>query len=366
MNSASYKKGLETLRGLLAKPPTSTEVFSEMVNARDSVVAQFQPLFSIESAGNLDAEQFKRFLLYDNNRHWSGLHRQGSRICADMKKLRTALLNLLDESEPIAARWDTVIGKVPGMGKAIMSAILLIAHPDRYGVWNNTSEAGLRALGLWPEFGHGTSSGEKYAAVNALLNQLAKDLNTDLWTLDSLFWRVKQADGEGAAGGGTIAITSPSDAAQSFALERHLHDFLFENWDRTELGKEWALYAEDNDPETAYEFPTDVGKIDLLAKHRTQPRWLVIELKRNQTSDDTVGQILRYTAWIRKHLAKAKEPVEGLIIARTVDDNLRYAASEIPHVRLMEYQVSFHLHAAKPLDGDAVKRQPALCRTGGR
>jgi RecB family endonuclease NucS len=103
--------------------------------------------------------------------------------------------------------------------------------------------------------------------------------------------------------------------------------------------------VEDNDPETAYEYPTDVGDIDLLAKHRTQPRWLVVELKRGQTSDDTVGQILRYIGWIRKHLAKPKESVEGLIIARSVDDNLRYAASEVPHVKLMEYQVSFHLHA---------------------
>src|SRR6266487_795602 len=144
MNPTTYKKGLEKLRGLLAKAPNASDGFSEMVNARDSVIAQFQPLFAIEAIDTLDAEQFKPFLLYENNRHWSRLHRQGGRICADMKKLRITLLQLLDEQKPIAARWDGVIGKVLGMGKAIMSAILLIAHPDRYGVWNNTSEAGLR------------------------------------------------------------------------------------------------------------------------------------------------------------------------------------------------------------------------------
>ena len=106
------------------------------------------------------------------------------------------------------------------------------------------------------------------------------------------------------------------------------------------------------------EYPTDVGEIDLLARHRKQPRWLVVELKRGQTSDNTVGQILRYIGWIRRHLAKPKESVEGLIIARSVDDNLRYAASVVPLVKLMEYDVSFHLHAAKPLDVIPKKDNP--------
>jgi hypothetical protein len=191
--------------------------------------------------------------------------------------------------------------------------------------------------------------------VNALLNQLAKDLHTDLWALDSIFWWLKPKEDDGGEEVAPGPGASPLEVQQSFALEKHLHDFLFENWDKTELGKEWALYAEDNDPETAYEYPTDVGEIDLLAKHRKQPRWLVVELKRGQTSDDTVGQILRYIGWIRRHLAKSKEIVEGLIIARSVDDNLRYAASEVSHVKLMEYQVSFHLHAAKALEAVSTK-----------
>jgi hypothetical protein len=130
MNLANYKKGLEKLRGLLVKAPKAFDGFQEMVDARDPVIAQFQPLFSNESVAKLDAEQFKSFLLFENNRHWSGLHRQGGRICADMKKLRAALTLLLDEQKPVASRWDGVIGSVPGMGKAIMSAILLTAHHD--------------------------------------------------------------------------------------------------------------------------------------------------------------------------------------------------------------------------------------------
>ncbi len=349
MSATSYKSGLEKLRAILVQARHDDEAFQEMVEAKDVVLARFGPLFTAEGIKNLEAEQFRPFLLFENNHHWSSLHRQGGRICANMEHLRSALGLLLDEQNPIAPRWDSLVGRVPGMGKAIMSAILLIAHPEHYGVWNNTSEAGLKALALWPEFNHGTSPGTKYEAVNTLLNQLAKDLQIDLWTLDALFWRAKSDTGEGGRSGGPPGEPPPPDNEQRFGLERHLHDFLFDNWDKTELGKEWGLYTEDGDPESAYEYPTDVGNIDVLAKHRKEARWLVVELKRGQTSDDTVGQILRYIGWVRQHLAKTKEKIEGLIIARSVDKNLRYAVSEVPHVKLMEYRVSFHLHPPSPL-----------------
>jgi hypothetical protein len=135
---------------------------------------------------------------------------------------------MLDEEKSITTRWDSVIGMVRGMGRAIMSTILMVAHPDRYGVWNNTSEAGLKTLGLWPDFGHGRSSGEKYAAVNRLLIPLAKDLGIDLWTLDALFWRLKVREENGEPPRGPIIEGISADSQQGFGLERHLHDFLFE------------------------------------------------------------------------------------------------------------------------------------------
>jgi hypothetical protein len=355
MKSDSYKSGLEKLRGFLLQKNHGSE-YDEIVAARDSVIARFQPVFTLESVKTLEPEKFKPFLLFENNHHWP-LQRQGGRICSNMNQLRSALAVLLDEQKPIAIRWNSVVKSVPGMGKAIMSAILLTARPERYGVWNNTSEGGLKTLGLWPELNQGTSSGEQYEAANTLLNQLAKDLQTDLWTLDALFYWMKDGADNGSKAGGSGTGGAVIDDQQSFGLEKHLHDFLFENWDKTELGKEWALYSPDDDLDTAYEYPTDVGVIDLLAKHLKEPRWLVVELKRGQTSDDTVGQVLRYTGWIKRNLAKPKEKVEGLIIARSVDDKLRYAVSEVPHVKLMEYQVSFHLHAAKSLDAAQGQRR---------
>lgn len=57
----------------------------------------------------------------------------------------------------------------------------------------------------------------------------------------------------------------------------------------------------------------------------------MIELKRNQTSDDTVGQLARYTN------------VQGVIIAGQYDKKLDYARAIIPNIEVFIYQVDFKL-----------------------
>lgn len=133
-------------------------------------------------------------------------------------------------------------------------------------------------------------------------------------------------------------------AAQQFGLERHLHDSLLDNWESTELGREWNLVEAGGDIKGyGYERPTDVGTIDLLARHKIEPRWLVVELKRNQTSDDTVGQILRYVGWVQEKLAGPDEKVEGLIVGLSDDIKLRYALKPTRDIRFRRYAVDFRL-----------------------
>ncbi|MBW1668647.1 MAG: DUF1016 family protein [Deltaproteobacteria bacterium] len=263
-----------------------------------------------------------------------------------MDRLRGALAILVDESQPVADRLDRAIEMVSGMGKNVASAILLVAQPERYGVWNNRSEANMRRLGIWPKFDRGESFGSRYVKVNQILLQLRDMLQLDLWTLDALWWYLDQKESgdlplsevTGTTSGGVSAETE-----QRFGLERHLHEFLRDNWDRLELGGEWALYHEPGDEEAGYEYPCDVGRIDLLAKHRKKPRWLVVELKRNQTSDQTVGQLLRYIGWVKQHLAEDGDEVHGLIICHEADNALHYALSTVPDVELRLYEVEFHL-----------------------
>lgn len=158
----------------------------EIIDARDEVLRHFSPLFQPDTVGTLKEDIFRHFLSFQNNKHWTGLERQPE-LYADMVRLRESLGILVDETKPLRDRVDTA-NELPGMGAAKFSAILLIAYPSKYGVWNGTSEKALKHLGLWPDIPRGATEGDKYAAVNNVLVELADSMNIDLWTLDALWW----------------------------------------------------------------------------------------------------------------------------------------------------------------------------------
>jgi hypothetical protein len=339
----SGQEALGRLRDLLVTPKPSLE---RMIKAGPAVRARFQSVFKPDNLMKLTKEDFHSFLIFRNNEHWLGLQRKGPQICSDMDRLRTSLGVLLDESRAIQERLDALRSgraAVPGMGRAILTAILLVMYPEQYGVWNNTSQAAMESLDVWPKFDRGESFGRRYAKVNAVLLDIARELTTDLWTLDGLWWAVLDEEpGLGAEKAGA-SVEGPTEDALKFGLERHLHDFLRDNWEKTELGQKWDLYSEDGDDDLGYEYPTPIGRIDLLARNKKEKAWLVVELKRNQTSDETVGQALRYMSYVREHLAKKDDRVEGLIVAHSGDEKLRYALAMVPSLSLMLYEVDFRL-----------------------
>lgn len=340
---------------LRAVEARNDEVIRGIIEDQPEVLAKFQPMFAPDQLPQLTEEQFRQFLLFRENRHWDGIQRHGPKVCEDMGRLRCALEILLDESRPIVERLEQLIppgsgpSYVPYLNKAILTPILLVAHPERYTVWNRVSEQGLRTVDLWPSFERGASLGRRYDEINRIQLSLAEELDVDPWTLDALWWGVVSENSDDGAEAEEEPV--PEGPALRFGLERHLHEFLLDNWDQTELGREWALHAEDNDPEAGYEYVCDIGRIDLLARHRQDGRWLVVELKRDQTSDATVGQVLRYMAWVRRHLAGNGEEVEGLVIARSADKRLFYALTETPGVAMQLYEVDFQLRTPAEMRG---------------
>jgi hypothetical protein len=195
MDSKNYNHALEKFRKVLMNPEMKQEV-RNIIENRDVVFARYQPVFKLENIPMLSEEVFRSFLYFENNRHWSGLYRHLSALCADMELLRSTLSILLDPTRPLASRFDEATGRIKGLGKALATAILLVSYPDSYGVWNNTSEKALREIGLWREFVRGRTPGQQYEKINTLLIKLASDLGIDLWTLDALMWGVLPEDEE--------------------------------------------------------------------------------------------------------------------------------------------------------------------------
>jgi hypothetical protein len=242
-------------------------------------------------------------LLIKNNYHWEGIYRQQALITADLQKLKKALAMLLDELKPIRTRLDYLFpkgseGYIKGLEKAVVTPILLVTYPDKYGVWNQKSAAALKDLGLFPEFQHGDGFSDKYIKVNQVLNDLKEKYAISLWQLDGVLGTI--------AGRSPVAIISDEEEllkeevkehgvedVYNFGMEKHLEDFLIANWNKTEIGKSYNLIYEEGDL-VSQQYPTDVGPIDILAKHKHDNSYLVIELKKGRSSDSVVGQILRY------------------------------------------------------------------------
>ena len=76
----------------------------------------------------------------------------------------------------------------------------------------------------------------------------------------------------------TLVSTDPSvEDASAFALEKHLEDFLVENWSQTELGKEFDIFEEEGE-RVGQQYPTDTGPLDILAVSKDKKRLLVVKL----------------------------------------------------------------------------------------
>jgi len=128
----------------------------------------------------------------------------------------------------------------------------------------------------------------------------------------------------------------------SFALEKHLEDFLVQNWAQTELGQDYDIYKEDGEP-FGKQYPTDTGPLDILAVSKDKKRLLVVELKKGRASDAVVGQTLRYMGYVQNELAEDGQSVHGAIIAHEDDQRIRRALSMTPNIVFYRYQVSFKL-----------------------
>jgi len=319
----------------------------ERQNEEKEVIDKYGNMFHPDNLDDLTKEDFKSFLLLKNNKHWEGIHRQGNIITKDMDKLRNALKILLDESRPINKRLDFLFPKnrpnyIKGLGRAIVTPILMVVYPNKYGVYNRRSSEGLNKVGLEPKFSWGASFSERYTKINEVLNKLATENDMTLFELDNIWWYIT----EGYKPSSPEEEQEIEELSTGFGLEPHLRRFLVDNWENTPLGKKYEILTEDGEI-IGEEYQTkEAGNIDILAKDKKSKEWVVIELKKSQSSDTVVGQILRYMGWVEKNKVEKDEGVKGIIIVKEMDGKLKYALSALKNkvkVSCFEYNVQFSL-----------------------
>ncbi len=315
------------------------------------ILDRYGSVFKFENLENLTEEKFKSFLLIKNNLHWEGIHRQGNIITKDMPKLVNALKILLDEKIPIKDRLDKLFPQrdenlIKGLGKAVVTPILLVAEPSKYGVWNSKSEEALKMLDLFPDFKRGQSFAEKYLALNTILLDLANEHNISLWQLDGILAEIVGKDDFDNLSPEeevfeTKACSEGIEDPYTFGMEKYLENFIVDNWEKLPLSKDYKLIVEEGDI-LSQQYHTDIGPIDILLKHREKNEYLVVELKRGRSSDIVIGQILRYMGWVKNNI-ESEPKVKGLIISAEVDEKLKYALSATQDIEIYIYEVDFNL-----------------------
>lgn len=139
-----------------------------------------------------------------------------------------------------------------------------------------------------------------------------------------------------------IATDELVEDPATFALEKHLEDFLVQNWSCTELGQKYDI-VEVDDGLVGQQFPSDTGPIDILAISKDKKEYLVVELKKGRASDAVIGQVQRYMGYVLEDLAEINQTVQGVIIALEDDLRLRRALSVTNNIDFYKYQVSFKL-----------------------
>lgn len=135
----------------------------------------------------------------------------------------------------------------------------------------------------------------------------------------------------------SILAESNELTASSFALEKHLESYIEKFWKDTAFGRDYDIFH------NGCQFPTETGPLDILAHKKDRSEFLVLELKRDKTSDVAVAQTLRYMGYIKKTLATNDEKVKGCIIGSKEDQNLINAISMVPDISFYRYNLSFSL-----------------------
>ena len=120
-----------------------------------------------------------------------------------------------------------------------------------------------------------------------------------------------------------------ANSIQDKIYEREIEDYYVKNI--TEINPNLEVVKT---PSYGRQFSTHIGPIDILCIDKISKEYVICELKRGQTSDETVGQLLRYMGWVYEHLSDSSNTVKGILIGSKFDKKVDYSLKGIqsPHI----------------------------------
>jgi hypothetical protein len=112
----------------------------------------------------------------------------------------------------------------------------------------------------------------------------------------------------------------PKEFIEDRLFERDVESYYEKNIKEI-LNDKFNLVVEPN----GRQYQTLIGPIDLLCKDKNSGSFVVIEFKRGQADDSTIGQITRYMGFIYQHKSKGADKVFGIIVGTNFHERIDYS-----------------------------------------
>jgi len=94
------------------------------------------------------------------------------------------------------------------------------------------------------------------------------------------------------------------------------------------LERNLSVLADQKGTPIGMDYTTEVGDIDLLARD-AGGSLVVVMVSKGGAGTDMIAEILQRIGWVRKHLAKVKEGVRGIVLMESAPKDLSYTAAAV-------------------------------------
>jgi hypothetical protein len=271
----------------------------------------------------------------------------------DFDRIKEVLIKILSAEESIQQFYTsegdlTIFSKdivndidnLKGVGRVFIGKILSIYFPSIFLRVFRHQDNFLKEI--YSDYEPETFGVELYLRNNYLLldlkNKYSSNLSNDEFV--DLLYKIFEIEPTGKP-----KPTGDEEEAQIEALEvQHYQSLIHRNFERL-FQRKLRYYDKERQDEKNGHFDTqEVGVMDFLTLDQNEDL-VVIELKRKST-DETLGQTLRYMGWVNKNLCKKNQKVKGIIIAETKDNKLEYALTVTPTVTFRKMTINVEIEEA--------------------
>ena len=221
LSISSYERATGTLKEISLHIDNYPEI-KGLLTSKDEVVQAYSSYLRLENIDAITPEGLRNLPEPAGSAQWTLVKQKGV-YARDIPQLKKILALLYGAKLNTSQRMNKVAGMAADFSVPTpdmkLTVLLALQYPNDCGIWDSYANDVLQKMNIGPMVGQSFSIGERYWAFNEILKCLAKDLGTDMWSLDALFRGVQQVKYHPSKGG-VDDITDQTDDTIDLILKK--------------------------------------------------------------------------------------------------------------------------------------------------